>query len=344
MAIFQSTVTRRRFLAGTAGTATLAALAACTNSANDSAAAGTQNGKASPFDFTDDRDKKVHLDSAPTTIVAYSGSAAALWEYGIKPAAIFGPQRRSDGSKDPQVGRVDLNGIVDLGNAFNEFDVPRYIKVAPQLLVSMVVNAEGLWYVPEDSADEIAQHAPSVGIKMVQKNAAKVIERYEQLAKALGADVEAESVRSAKAEYEKATQRLRKAAEAKKGLRVLAVSGSSDSPYIGNPLAHASLRFLYEAGVPITNVGDQPETATWAPELTWEQVNRYPADLILHDVRTQALTLDQLQQIDVFRELPAVKAGALAPWRTEDPYSYHSYARIANEIADAVEQAKPGLA
>ncbi|NYI92526.1 iron complex transport system substrate-binding protein [Amycolatopsis endophytica] len=335
-------ITRRRALLGAAGVAATAVLAGCTNSANDTAqqTASTAGG---PFDFTDDRGQAVHLDGKPTRIVAYAGSAAALWEYGIRPVGVFGPQKLADGSPDPQVGRVDLSAVTSLGNAFNEFDVPAYIKLAPELLISMVVNANGLWYVPQDSADEITGKAPTVGIRMVRESATKVIERYEALAKALGADTETDAIKQARSEFQTATTRLTDVAKSKGGLRVLAVYGSKDKPYIGNPLAHASLRYLYEAGVPITNVGDQADTVTWAPDLSWEQINRYPADLILYDVRTQALTLDQLKQIDVFNQLPAVKAGALVPWRTENPYTYYSYTQIANEVADAVAKATPGL-
>ncbi|ASR37266.1 hypothetical protein BAY61_22250 [Prauserella marina] len=345
MTIFRSPVTRRRFLGVAAGTAATAALAACTNSANTGDDGNTGDAGATPFDFTDDRNERVQLPSTPGNIVMYAGSAAALWEYGIRPAALFGPQRLGDGTPDPQVGRVDLDSAVDLGNAFNEFDVPRYIKTQPDLLVSMVVNnQQGLWYVPEDSADEIMKQAPSAGIMMVQKNASAVIERYEQLAKALGADIEAPGITKARGDFEKATARLADVAKSKNGLRVLAVSGTAETPYLGNPLAHASLRYLHEAGVPIMNVGDQPETQTWAPDITWEQINKYPADVILHDVRTQSLTLDQLKEIDVFNQLPSVQAGALIPWRTENPYSYHSYAQIAGEVADGLERAKAGIA
>jgi len=336
-------VSRRGALLGAAGLAASAVLAGCTNSANDEAQQAASTG-GGPFDFTDDRGQTVHLDGKPTRIVAYAGSAAALWEYGIRPVGVFGPQKLADGSPDPQVGNVDLNAVTSLGNAFNEFDVPQYIKLAPELLVSMVVNADGLWYVPQDSADEITGRAPSVGIRMVRASATTVIERYEQLAKALGADTETEAVKQARSRFQTATSHLTDVAKSKGGLRVLAVYGAKDKPYLGNPLAHASLRFLAEAGVPITNVGDQPDTASWAPDLSWEQINRYPADLILYDVRTQALTLDQLKQIDVFNQLPAVRAGALVPWRTEAPYTYDSYAGIANEIADAVAKATPGIA
>lgn len=342
MLVGQNSITRRNLFLGTAGAAATVLLASCTNSANTAAEAPSSSGRA--FDFTDDRGEQVHLDSTPTRIVAYAGSAAALWEYGIRPTGVFGPQRRSDGSVDPQVGRVDLSTVTDLGNAFNEFDVPQYIKLAPQLLVSMVTNQAGLWYVPQDSSSEITSKAPTAGIQMVRVNASKVIERYGELATALGADVQTPAISQARTDFQNATARLSAVAKAKGGLRVLALYGSKDKPYLGNPLAHASLRYLYEAGVPITNVGNQPDTATWAPELSWEQVNRFPADLILYDVRTQALTLDQLKQIAVFNELPAVQAGALVPWRTENPYSYYSYTQIANEVADAVEKARPGLA
>jgi len=343
MALGHPLITRRSMLLGSAGVAATAVLAGCTNSANETSP--TQGSTAAkPFDFTDDRGQRVHLDASPARIVTYAGSAAALWEYGIRPVGVFGPQRRSDGSTDPQVGRVDLSTVTSLGNAFNEFDVPAYIKLAPQLLVSMVVNQSGLWYVPQDSANEITSKAPTVGIQMVRVNAAKVIQRYEELAAALGADVQTAAIQQARKDFQAATARLSDVAKSKGGLRVLALYGSKDKPYIGNPLAHASLRYLYEAGVPITNVGNQPDTATWAPDMSWEQVNRFPADLILYDVRTQALTLDQLKQISVFNELPAVKAGALVPWRTENPYSYVSYTQIANEVADAVAKAQPGLA
>ncbi|MFD2353695.1 hypothetical protein ACFSTC_37215 [Nonomuraea ferruginea] len=152
---------RRGFLAAAAGLAAAVTLAACGGAGGTAAAPEASSAPAAqPWTFTDDRGKKVDLDKTPSKVVAQVGAAAALWDFGVRPVGVFGPHKLQDGSKDPQVGNVDITKVTGLGNVWDEFNVEQYIALQPDLLVSSMYENGTLWYVPEKSKDTIEQVAP----------------------------------------------------------------------------------------------------------------------------------------------------------------------------------------
>ncbi|MFD2349902.1 hypothetical protein ACFSTC_11875 [Nonomuraea ferruginea] len=113
-------------------------------------------------------------------MVAQSASAAALWDFGVRPVAVFGPHRLKDGGRDPEVGEVDIAAVESIGNTWGEFNVEKFISVRPDLLVSGMYLKDSLWYVPEESADAIEQVAPTLGVLLGGKKLTEVIERYSR--------------------------------------------------------------------------------------------------------------------------------------------------------------------
>ena len=81
------------------------------------------------WSFTDDRGVTVSLPALPQRIVAQVTAAASLWDYGVRPVGIFGPQRRADGTPDPLAGNIDLDAVTSLGEAWGEFDLERLIAL-----------------------------------------------------------------------------------------------------------------------------------------------------------------------------------------------------------------------
>src|SRR5690349_6270376 len=98
-------ISRRGFLFATGGVAAAAALAGC---GDDSPATASGSGA---WEFTDDRDTVVKRDRRPERVVAYVSSAAALWDFGVRPVGVFGPQRTVDGEKEIQAGNIDLSKV-----------------------------------------------------------------------------------------------------------------------------------------------------------------------------------------------------------------------------------------
>ncbi|MFC4060621.1 ABC transporter substrate-binding protein [Planomonospora corallina] len=332
-------VSRRGFLAAAGGLGTLMVLAACGQEEAPATAASTQASAApaGPWTFTDDRGKKIELPERPARIVAQVGSAAALWDFGVRPVAVFGPHKLKDGSRDPQVGNVDITEVAGLGNVWDEFNVEQYIALQPELLVSSMYVKGTLWYVPEKSKDTIEQVAPTAGIMLTGQSAGQVIGRYAELARSLGADLGAPDIAAAKARFEAATEELKKIAAS--GLKILMMSGGADTMWVVNPPEYPDIMHLTEAGLDVVKPG-KVDDGGFFQSLSWENADTYEADVILYDVRTQALTFDDMMKKPTFAKLPAVEAGQAYPWRAEAPFSYQGYAEYMESLVADLKKAK----
>ncbi|MET9341006.1 ABC transporter substrate-binding protein [Nonomuraea sp. NPDC003804] len=318
-------VSRRGLLAAAAGLGAALALAACGGeSASAPAAPAQASAAAAPFTYTDDRGRKIDLPKTPARIVAQVGSAAALWDFGVKPIAVFGPHKLSNGERDPQVGNVDITKVTGLGNVWDEFNVEQYIGLQPELLVSSMYLKDTLWYVPEKSKDTIEKVAPTAGVMLTGRNATEVIAKYGDLAAKLGADLAALDITQAKARYEAALEALRKLAA--KGLTIELVSGSPDAMYVSTPEMVPDFKLLSDAGLDI--VKPKVDAQGYFESLSWENADKYEADVILFDSRTQALGLEEMKKKPTFAKLPAVAKGQVYPMWVETPYSYQKWADL----------------
>ncbi|GGO73521.1 ABC transporter substrate-binding protein [Nonomuraea cavernae] len=326
---------RRGFLTA-AGVAAALALAACGSGSGSEATGDTpasQPASASTsWTFTDDRGQKLEQPKAPTKIVAQVSSAAALWDFGVRPVAVFGPHKLSDGSKDPQVGNVDITKVTGLGNVWDEFNVEQYIALQPDLLVSSMYEKGTLWYVPEKSKATIEQVAPTAGIMLTGQTATQVIGRYEELAKSLGADMQ--GVPEAKARLEAATKELAQF----KDLKILMMSGGADQMWVVNPPEYPDIRLLTDNGLNVITPS-KVDDGGFFQTLSWENADMYEADVILYDTRTQALKPAEMMKKPTFAKLPAVKAGQLYPWKAEAPFSYQGYADFVEQLVADLKKA-----
>ncbi|MBE1535050.1 ABC transporter substrate-binding protein [Actinomadura algeriensis] len=328
--------TRRGFL-GTSGAVALGAvLAAC---------GGDGGGSVSPgggaWSFTDDRGRKIDLKARPARVVGYVGTAAALYDFGVdeRLVGVFGPTRLEDGSPDPQAGELPVDRLEIIGNAFGEFNIEKYAALRPELLVdNMFVDGE-LFYVPAESADKIYALAPSAAISTGAVSLPEPLERMGELAAALGADPNAPKVTEAKARFDKAAESVRAAVKANEGLKVLAASASPDLFYASSPDKNSDLIYFKELGVELITPEKVGENGFYE-ELSWENADRYPADLIILDSRTQALQPDDLGGKAAWTDLPAVKAGQVIAWEAEPRFSYAGCAPILENLAKAIESAK----
>lgn len=340
-------MSRRRLLTrGGAAVGVLGAgafLAACGSDKSKGAAPVGTNSSAStgPWSFTDDRKQAATAKSAPSRIVAFTGTAAALTDFGLggRIAGVFGETVGADGKALPQAGALDVGEVTILGNAWGEFNLEKYAALRPDLLVTHMYDPGALWYVPDESKDKILKLAPSVGIEVAKVSLPTPIRRYADLAASLGADLSAKAVVDAKARFEAAAEKLRQAIKASNGLRVLAASGSPDTFYASNPAISTDLMYFTELGLDIV-VPDKLDTGGYFESLSWENADKYKADLILLDSRTIALQPKDLAAKPGWTALPAVKANQVTPWDTVPRFSYAGSAPLLERLADAVQSAK----
>ncbi|MGW0733670.1 ABC transporter substrate-binding protein [Streptomyces sp. NPDC002851] len=304
----------------------------------DGQAAGA--GKSGPWEFKDDRGTTVKTDARPQNIVAFTGTAAALHDYGITVKGVFGPTKGEGGKPDVQAGDMDISKLTILGNTWGQFNVEKYASLAPEVLITDMWVKDQLWYVPDNSKEKILKLAPTVALWAAETTMPKALQRRADLAESLGADLKAKKVTDAKARFEKAAERLRQAAKANPDITVMIGSGSDDLFYVSLAETAADTRYFEDLGVKF--VQPKVNAQGFFEELSWENADKYDADIIMMDNRTSAAI--QPAELDktkpTWKKLPAVKAGQVIPRVTEPIYSYDKCAPILEDLAKAIEGAK----
>lgn len=107
------------------------------------------------------------------------------------------------------------------------------------------------------------------------------IARFEDLSTLLGADPTSTSNVDANNGFNQAVANFKAAMTPKRKLKVMVVAGGRDTLYVANAKVVTDLIFYKELGLDLVT----PEVNTFWENLNWEQVNKYPADLILTDAR-----------------------------------------------------------
>ncbi|WJV49663.1 ABC transporter substrate-binding protein [Streptomyces flavofungini] len=333
-------LSRRAFLGAGATLGAGGMLAACGDDKGDGGNSSQQGG---PWAFKDDRGETARAGSRPRRIVAYIGAAAALHDFGIECTGVFGPTKLKNGDPDVQAAGVDVDKVTVIGNAWGQFSIEKYAGLRPELLVSTMNVSPTLWYVPEESTDKILPIAPSVGILTGKTTLTKAIGRFAELAESLGADPRATKVTAAKKRFEDASERLRKAAGAAKsrgGVKVLAMAAQADRMYVGDPRDFTDLRHYSDLGVEfVTPTGTAK--GGFFQDLSWENADRYEADLILVDKRTGNLQPAELRKSKpTWARLPAAESDQVIPWFNEARFSHAGYAPLIERLAKAIEDSK----
>nr|BFD84696.1 siderophore-binding protein DesE [Streptomyces sp. Xyl84] len=340
-----TTLSRRGILTAGGALGLGAVLAAC---GTDDGKSGGQGSRATgagsgPWTFEDDRGQTVKAGKTPSAIVAFVGVAAALHDYGVPVKGVFGPTTTKDGKPDVQAGDLDVTKVTSLGNEWGQFNIEKYAALAPDLLVSTMFDAAGtLWYVPEEQKKKIlGVGAPTVGVSVYDRQLTRPLERMLALARSLGGDVTGDKVTQAKKRFQDAAARLRAAAKARPGIKVMVGSASQDLFYVSGTNLSVDLEYFKALGV---NFVEPPESAKkqgggWYESLSWENIDKYPADIIMMDNRTSAIQPAAITQA-TWKKLPAVKAGQVIARNPEPILSYDKCVPLLDDLAKAVETAK----
>ncbi|MGP4047512.1 ABC transporter substrate-binding protein [Streptomyces sp. 2A115] len=337
-------LSRRGILAAGGALGLGAVLAACGDDDSESGGSAdeTKAAESGPWSFKDDRGTTVKLDKIPANIVTFTGVAAALHDYGIEVKGVFGPTETGDGKPDVQAGDMDISKLTILGNEWGQFNIEKYATLAPDVLISTMFDDAGtLWYVPEESKDKILELAPSVGLSVYDRQLPEPLERMLALAESLGADVKAARTVEAKKKFETAAERLRKAAKARPEIKVLAGSASQDIFYVSGSNLSIDLEYFKALGV---NLVEPPAkilkaSGGWFENLSWENVDKYPADIIIMDDRTATIQPADITEA-TWKQLPAVKAGQVIGRTPEPILSYAKCTPMLDNLAEAIENAK----
>ena len=332
-------LTRRGLFAATGGLGAASVLAAC-GSDGDTGSDGGDSAGSGSFSFLDERSREnVELDGVPSTVVAFTGLAAALYDYGVEVAAVFGPTTLADGAPDIQAGRMPVEDLTVLGNAWGEFDVEKYAELGPELIVSHYYEGFDLWFVPEERLEEVEALAPGIGIEVSKPTLDQIIDRHAALAEALGADLESEENVAGVERFGAAAGAVA-AAIADKPLKAMAVGAREEGLYIANPPTFNLLAKGTELGVDWV-VPDSPDENGYWEMLSWENAGKYEADLIFLDQRTGNLQAPELVDFPTWTTLSAVEAEQLYGWNPEPVYSHVGGAVELEVIAQALTAAQP---
>ncbi|WP_019874302.1 ABC transporter substrate-binding protein [Sporichthya polymorpha] len=335
-------INRRTFLTGSAS---LLLLAACADDDDDlaspSASVPQEEPSASasavpsdgPWRYTDDLGQLIELEKRPERIVAYSSAAAVLWDLGIEVVGTLGPVQNADGSALKVAGRIDVSRITDTGA--EETDLEKLAALDPDIIV-LQRNAEAIDYYPitESQEADARKIAPFVAVWAYGTDAETVVRSYERLAEALGADLNAPDRQAERTRLVDAQANLKSTLEGKSGLKVMFVSAYEDQLYVAKTADYPDLKTFQALGMDIVDPGG---SEPYYEALSWENANKFPADLIFVDDRSAALQPDVLERDQpTWANLPAVKAGQIGAWNGEAVFSPRGFADAIEELTTVV--------
>ncbi|QBJ95738.1 ABC transporter substrate-binding protein [Rhodococcus sp. ABRD24] len=278
------------------------------------------------WSYTTGYGNTITLDAAPKRIVVDAYSAAALWDYGIRPAGIFGY-----GITGGQAtGNADVSTMTIVGND-GEMNMEALADLDPDLVIGYGNSDDPTswtWW-DEPMADKVNTVAPFTAVKFSGVPLPDVLTEYRNLAEALGGDGDA--AKADKAAFDANSDRIRKVAAERPDISLLPLNGDSSSLYTGTTKL-AQLGYLSGLGVNFSG----PDGDTGWADVSWEQVPSYPADIVMQYVRSH----EAFAASPVFVRLPAVTAGQVIDWDDKRPNTYGNYAAWFAEVATAMENAR----
>lgn len=284
--------------------------------------------------FTDDLGNTAVRDATPTRIVAHVGLAAALYDFGFQVVGIYNPAVDEDGNRLLIAGNLPLDDLVTVG-AWGEIDLEQLVELGMDLFVGLNYDvAEGsVWPLDESTLALVREIAPVVAIPFQDgADTRRTIETVRNLAAALGVDVEGGELAEHAAAFEAGIDDLAAAIAAKPGLLTMFMSADGDGFWVTYGLSDMAL--FQQLGLKILAAPDVRPTS-------WEQFSRWEADLIFNDDRTPNWwSVEQLSEVvPTFTAHPAVKAGQVAPWRTQYVPSYQGFTPILGEVTEWISNA-----
>lgn len=298
---------------------------------------------AQGWSYVDGAGQEVALDAVPTRIVAHANSAAALIPLGIRPVGLY-----ADGpvAEDNSLRGLDLTGIEIIGEAWGEIDIERLAALQPDIIIAEYWPLEDAYSGMESSggtdADLVRRIAPVAGPAQGE-SLVGLLEDYESLAVALGADLSAPQVAEDRAAFEAARDAFSAAVAAKPWLTTLAVSAGDDSLYVAAVEGASELSDFADWGLSIVSPEVADDRGYWET-LSWENANKYAVDLVIVDDRYGTTVLDTAAAQPTWTSITAVAAGQVGDWPAFWIRNWRSYGEQLTELTaliDAAEDVTP---
>ena len=292
------------------------------------------------WSFTDDVGKTVTLPERPVRIAADLNAASALWDFGIKPAAISGWTVGTDASW----GNVDRDTPnITVSAETSEPNLEELLARDIDLFVTVVWgnNDENpyQWSFPEVGAYERTEAAvPVIGISATGRADENML-RFAELAEALGADLETVELAEARANYEATKATFEQVVQEKDDLTTLFIYADGTAEYVAYPPPWADLAMFQALGLNIIVPDTVPEGDYWE-ELSPEQASKYISDILFQSTRLGTLTPEELAAHATYGTLPAVKSGQLSPWNQDFIQSYQGLTAALETVIAALEPAE----
>jgi iron complex transport system substrate-binding protein len=299
--------------------------------------AGAQ--EASPvagWSYTDLTGKTVTLPKRPERIAAMLNNAAALWDFGIKPVAVFGWTASNHPDGDHVAwGNIAVDEIEIVSDTEGNVELEKLMTMSPDLIVTWTWdkndprNATNGF--PAEVLDRANEIAPIILLNQGDPNDVELA-RVEELVASLGVDLDAPELAAARADRDWRIEELKAIAAAKPGLAVLFGSfGTEEGIYIASPDYVGDLGYVRSLGLKLANDGSPDATQYWE-QLSYEQALKYPSDLLYIDQYGPSKTAEALQAHPTLKEHPAVKAGQTGPWLRDLPLTYSGQAEFLDTI------------
>ncbi len=295
---------------------------------------------AGEWTFTDDKGVTVTLPSQPERLVIDVNAAAPLWDFGIRPQALFGWNVLADGSFGDAGGNIDPEGIAIVGDVNERIRIEDLIAQEPDLIITVAWDLEdpkAYWSIDAELVDQVNAVAPVIAISTTGMADANT-QRFAELAALLGADLETPELKSAEADYEAAIQRFKDAAAANSDLTALFLAPTPETVWVAYGPDWADLNMYGEFG--LTIVEPDAEPGSFWEQISHEQALKYPADMVFISTRAESLSAEDMAKSPTWSKHPAVAAGQMYPWNQDFIQSYQGMADALNGIADATEAAE----
>ncbi|UYM25093.1 ABC transporter substrate-binding protein [Streptomyces albus] len=136
------------------------------------------------WEFTDDRGVTVRSERRPERVAAYLRAGAGLVDLGVRPVAVYGSGHDGDRPDPAKWGPEAPAGIPYLG-ASGALDEERLLSERPDLIVDVTYDGKHA-YAVDDGAAERA-HLPVLALSVAgEVPQARLLERFAELAVALG--------------------------------------------------------------------------------------------------------------------------------------------------------------
>nr|WP_314260324.1 ABC transporter substrate-binding protein [uncultured Devosia sp.] len=293
---------------------------------------------AESWTYSDASGQTVTLDAVPQRIIMHQDAAAGLIPLGIRPVGIFADSAITEAKA---LEGLDLSGIEIVGQTWGEVDIEKVAALQPDLIIGEWWDRSGDWSGGEVVA-QLTEVAPITG-PAAADSIVGMIEDYEELAASLGADLSEPSIAEAKATFETSLEAFKAAVAAKPNLVAEAVYTGDDALYVADPAGAAELLDLQGWGLNIV----APESVDVAGNnyfetVSWENADKYPADLIMVDNRSPATLQIALAQ-PMWTTMPAAAAGAVTDWPAFWLRNYAAYAGALDKLTAAINAADENL-